>query len=406
MMHVAGGVYLEYCSDPHWEELYGSGGRAAAAVSSLSNRVVLHTYVSKQHSGTLDVLAATFGYQVNSTEISFTPSFTYTHGFSEPVIRPPCIDPQAAPSLRVEGDNILRFGFLEGDAIVNGDYVVYDPQSGSNPRPFSENGSSASHLAIVANQREIVLLTGETDIRQASYQILKGHGAEVVVVKRAAAGAYVVAQSGEAVIPVFRTEKVWPIGSGDVFSAIFAYYWAERRIDPVEAARKASLATALYCSSQVLPIPENPENFPGFLPTPMTVEEWSPTASGPSVYLAGPFFTMSARWLIREARAALQDQGMSVFSPFHDVGYGTATDVAPADLKALEESRAVLAILDGLDAGTLFEVGYARARGIPVIALAENVSDGDLTMLTGTGCRIVSDLSSAIYHTVWTALGA
>src|SRR5690606_6288950 len=121
-------------------------------------------------------------------------------------------------------------------------------------------------------QREIVLLTGETDIRQASYQILKGHGAEVVVVKRAAAGAYVVAQSGEAVIPVFRTEKVWPIGSGDVFSAIFAYYWAERRIDPVEAARKASLATALYCSSQVLPIPENPENFPGFLPTPMTVE--------------------------------------------------------------------------------------------------------------------------------------
>jgi len=61
----------------------------------------------------------------------------------------------------------------------------------------------------------------------------------------------------------------------------------------------------------------------------------------------------------------------------------------------------VFAILNGLDTGTVFEVGYAVRKGIPVVALAQNVKDEDLKMLTGTGCTVLDDFASALYQAVW-----
>ena len=43
-MEIAGGVYRELCCIPKWDAIFGSGGRAAAAVASLSPDSVLHTY--------------------------------------------------------------------------------------------------------------------------------------------------------------------------------------------------------------------------------------------------------------------------------------------------------------------------------------------------------------------------
>jgi nucleoside 2-deoxyribosyltransferase len=95
-----------------------------------------------------------------------------------------------------------------------------------------------------------------------------------------------------------------------------------------------------------------------------------------------------------------------VFSPYHDVGIGAAEDVVPQDIEALDECQAVLAIVDGADAGTLFEVGYARAKGIRVIAIAENESAEPLKMLRGTGCEVHSDLTTAVYRAAWAAMEA
>jgi nucleoside 2-deoxyribosyltransferase len=64
----------------------------------------------------------------------------------------------------------------------------------------------------------------------------------------------------------------------------------------------------------------------------------------------------------------------------------------------------MIAIVDGEDAGTLFEIGYARDRGIPVVVLSENPRPEAMTMLEGSGCRITHDLASAVYHAVWAAL--
>ncbi|MGA9671374.1 MAG: hypothetical protein WBQ94_19335 [Terracidiphilus sp.] len=43
-MHIVGGFYREICYIPPWNAVFGSGGRAAAAVSRLSPGSVLHTY--------------------------------------------------------------------------------------------------------------------------------------------------------------------------------------------------------------------------------------------------------------------------------------------------------------------------------------------------------------------------
>ncbi|HEV7255416.1 MAG TPA: nucleoside 2-deoxyribosyltransferase [Mesorhizobium sp.] len=82
---------------------------------------------------------------------------------------------------------------------------------------------------------------------------------------------------------------------------------------------------------------------------------------------------------------------------------GPVASLATADLAGLESCDAVLAVMDGRDPGTLFEVGYARSNGIPVIMLAENVREGDLTMFSGTGCEVVPDVSTAAYKAVWAA---
>ncbi len=402
MLQIAGGTYLENCSEPEpsRSDFYGSGGRAAACLAQLASEITLNTYISLGQIENLEALAATFGFKISTLETPATCSFTYLHGLSTPTIEPAIGAITPSPSRHIEAENILRFGMLEGDAVVSGERVVYDPQSPRNPRPFGENGSIAKHLAFVANAHEAKLLTRETTVERMSRVLMTEHGAEVAVIKRGPFGASVTTSDGLALVPAHKTNRVWPSGSGDVFSAVFAYCWATLRNDPVEAAQRASLAASYYCSGQPLPIPADFE----------TITSRHPIVGNESavancvVYLAGPFFTLAQRWLVNETRTILDRFGVKVFSPLHDVGHGSASEVAPADIEALNRSSAVIALIDGLDSGTLFEIGYARAKDIPVVAFVQNECDSDLKMLEGTHCTITNDFVSAIYNTIWAAI--
>lgn len=117
------------------------------------------------------------------------------------------------------------------------------------------------------------------------------------------------------------------------------------------------------------------------------------------------FFTTNELWLVDEARFALREMGFKVFSPIHEIGEGPPDIVAPADIFALENCKLVFALLNGLDPGTLFEVGYARALGIPVVGLAEAVDERPLTMLLGSGCAISDDFATSIYSACWQLMG-
>lgn len=407
MITIAGGVYVEHCIEPAWEQLFGSGGRAAAALTELCDDVSLTTYLANDDRNALDLLAATFGFKVQVRSIAETVSFHYYHGLSEPRIYPPLHQIQPASPLIGQDTNILRFGFIEGDAVVHGKMVVYDPQSAYNPRPFHENGSTAERLAIVANLSECINLTkgqfDETDLDQLGRALIDQEGAEVVVIKRGSFGFTIVTSSDTQSLPAFRTERVWPIGSGDVFAAVFSYYWMIENLAAIEAARFAALSTAHYCQTQVLPIdPEVPKTFSA---SPVIVGSGTFPLERNQVYLAGPFFTMAERWIIDQSRQHLSDQGFHVFSPFHDVGFGPAVEVVPQDIDAINKCDVVFAVVDGLDSGTLFEVGYARAAGKPVVAFVQHETEQSLKMLQGTNCEIVDDFASAIYRVTWTAIG-
>jgi nucleoside 2-deoxyribosyltransferase len=317
---------------------------------------------------------------------------------SSPEITSPIFDGRDPP-LIVRSSSILRFGVLEREIHVDGERVVYDPQAGTEAKPFHENGSKASKLAIVGNQIEIAALGREKDIERAASRVLRNSKASVVVVKRGANGALVLTQRAKKWIPSFRTPFVWPIGSGDIFAGVFARLWAERNFDPVRAAMAASRAVAYYCWKRTLPLPTD-------LVIRSAIREQVVIRRRANVrraYLAGPFFNHSQLWMIQEARTALQDSGLKVFSPFHDVGFGGAATVVPADLRAIRNSDVLFAIVEGLDSGTLFEIGYARALGIPVVAFVETSSLDALKMLEGTSCRINTDFATAIYEAAWTA---
>lgn len=392
---IVGGVYHERCIWPDWDQLYGSGGRAAAALSGQVDELTLRTYARADTAERFDAyVVGAYRFNFEPTAADQTVSFEYVHSLSSPTIRP------APPLIRqnkliaVSSDIVLRFGLMEGSGRVDAKFCVYDPQSVFDPRPFAENGSTAERLAIVANQQEIAALGGRPDpIESAS--ALVADGAELVVVKCGVAGAYVVDRTNCTPVPAYQTERVWTIGSGDVFAAMFAVAWGMRNADPIQAAKVASRAVAEYVNSMALPCS-----------SPYDLERSSLSearAVGGRVYLAGPFFTISQRWLIDEARRCLTELGLNVFSPVHEIGHGPAETIAPADLAAIDQCDIVFAILDGIDSNTVFEIGHARARGKPVYVLAQTVSEEDLKMVVGSGCRVFDDFVTALHHTAWRA---
>jgi nucleoside 2-deoxyribosyltransferase len=74
------------------------------------------------------------------------------------------------------------------------------------------------------------------------------------------------------------------------------------------------------------------------------------------------------------------------------------------DVKGIQDSCVLLAYLDGLDPGTLYEIGYAKALGKPVVVFVQREGEGDLKMIDGAGCIICDDFVTAIYQTVWVAM--
>lgn len=393
-MKVVGGVYREICERPYWDRLFGSGLRAAAAISSLSPGSELHAYVPRAWRD--DVIASAKSFRLSPTLHSSSEeiSFSYFHPLSRVTIDPPT--PSIAPTFEVSGEVVLRFGFIEGDVRVGARSAVYDPQTGQTSPTFRSNGSTAQRLAVVLNAWEAEIASGETG-DAAGRSVLEREQADTVVIKNGPRGARVFEPGRDPVsIPAYRSETVFKIGSGDVFSAAFAHYWGERRWSAADAADAASRSVAHFANGHVLPLVDASQLVVG-----------EPVRSAPTarrVYLAAPFFGLSQLWLVDEAVDCLERLEVPLFSPLHAVGTGgSSTEIAMADLEGLRSCGAMLAILDGIDPGTFFEVGFARALEKKVVGLAEHLPDYQRTMFEGTGCRLTADFSTALYMAAWDA---
>jgi nucleoside 2-deoxyribosyltransferase len=96
------------------------------------------------------------------------------------------------------------------------------------------------------------------------------------------------------------------------------------------------------------------------------------------IYIAGPLFSEAERIFNVGLAGMLKTAGYAVFLPQEnsaDTARGREIldnkELFKKDVEELEQSDLVVAILDGsdVDSGTAWEIGYARARNIPVVGL-------------------------------------
>lgn len=402
-IHVVGGVYQEHCTHPKWNHTYGSAGRAAIAIGSMGDSVVLHSYMGSDAKDEISQMAAWLGdVQIQATPISGSVGFSYLHDMAVPTISG--VPKPLYQNLNIRETKVVRFGMLEGDAVVDAEWAVYDPQNAGAVVSFGANGSQAKHLALVLNAWEARQLAEMPDQSPEACApvIAQKEGAEVVVIKMGPRGALVWFEGAASMVPAFRTKNVWKIGSGDCFVAHFANEWMGKGKSAADSARAASLATAFYCEHQQLP---TVEDLRGFNPPEVEISVAYASGEQREVYLAGPFFDLSQIWLIEQARDGLREVGLKVFSPYHDIGLGSADDVVEKDLQAIKKAHLVFAVVDGLDAGTVYEVGYGRALGKPVVVYSEREKGGEsLKMMEGSGCVMCTNFATSIYSVLWEAV--
>jgi hypothetical protein len=280
VIQVVGGSYFERCLSPAVRQFYGSGGRAAAALTGRLKDVVLHTYQSDAAASQLKRLAALSGFEVRPHPSLHPIRFEYVHPLQSTRISPPPQLIKQSDPFSVHGDLVLSFGMLEGAPDVHGGVVVYDPQDGVTPRSFRRTGSEADRLAFLCNKGEAARLTGEADPERAAKLLLESEQAEVVVVKGAARGALVLTSDGQrSAVPAYRSAKVFGIGSGDIFGAAFAFFWGYEGRAPDKAADLASRAVRHYVGTRDEKLATDE-----FLDSPL-----DPAVVGSGrVYLAGP----------------------------------------------------------------------------------------------------------------------
>lgn len=394
VVDVIGGVYGERCAFPLWDDVYGSGGRAAAALSSHVDNVRLHTVLRQKEKKRATERLGSFGVEVSAREGVELIGFDYLHCLSDPTVTPDPSGIRRQPKVHVKTERpALLFGMMECAATVDANICVYDPQSPTRPIGFCESGSKAERLAFIASTHEIERLTHKSEL-EAAQEVLAREKAEVVIVKRGMGGALGVDDHGKQwAVPAYPTKRVFTIGSGDIFAAAFTLAWGIEGKAPNEAADYASRAVATYVETTVLPMQS---------PTDAETQAREPTAINKrQVYLAGPFRDMGQRAMVNEARRILRDLGMEVFSPVHDIGHGPAHRVVKQDLDAIQKADVIVAILNGNSPGTVFEVGYAAALGKPVFCIAQNVAKNDLKLPEGTDCTIHEDFVTGLHQVAW-----
>jgi nucleoside 2-deoxyribosyltransferase len=127
---------------------------------------------------------------------------------------------------------------------------------------------------------------------------------------------------------------------------------------------------------------------------------------GMNIYFAGPLFTLAERRFNEELSAEMARlcPGLRIFVPQDcDKDLQGQPDFAARVYQRLIEAvdccDAVVAILDGSDSdsGTCIEIGYAHAKGKPVIGVRTDFRDGEihgLNIMTAGICATLIKLPS------------
>lgn len=112
-----------------------------------------------------------------------------------------------------------------------------------------------------------------------------------------------------------------------------------------------------------------------------------------TIYLAGPLFTHAELEFNRKLRDMLHEKGFAVFLPQEDAEdvkkereHQNQEYIFQRCVEGVDASDLVVAVLDGVDvdSGTAWEIGYAYAKGKPIIGLRTDfreLSDGIVNLM-------------------------
>lgn len=378
-MIVAGGVYIERCVLPDTTRLLGSGGRAALALSSFRRDIVLHTFHPPQLWGDLEANFRPYGIGCHPYVSDERIAFSYLFPLGRPEQSPEALGRRRKEI--ISGRDILSFGCVEGDFVLRCDAAVFDPQSGS--RGFRETGSQANRLAIVLNRGEVTSLTGQPAIGEAAAHLLAAQRAAAVVVKDGPNGAVVfTATAAPESVPAYSSSALYKIGSGDIFTAIFAHEWLSG-MEPCRAADLASRHTAAYVESPVLPLHcELPSQVP------------RSTVPINHVALVGETDTIARTWFLSILRDTLHQLG----TPFVEIVEISDYIRMLGENHKPDESRSMLFCVDNENAAMRLLSTNDLDKGNPVIFAdprAQSCFRGRAEL------RVFCDLSQALYEVYW-----
>ena len=123
------------------------------------------------------------------------------------------------------------------------------------------------------------------------------------------------------------------------------------------------------------------------------------------VYIAGPFFNPEQVEIVEKVKSILDKTTIDYYSPKDDCLYTPGGSITPREAfeenkKEIKNCNFIIAITDGLDAGTLFECGYAHAinRQICYLWINNNNQKFNLMLSESASCICYSykDLIKAL----------
>jgi len=88
------------------------------------------------------------------------------------------------------------------------------------------------------------------------------------------------------------------------------------------------------------------------------------------VYIAAPWFTEEQETILAKIKHILEDNDVDYFSPKDANLWKPGDDpltVLLGNCMAINNCKYVVAVTDGKDVGTIWECGYAFAKGVPVL---------------------------------------
>jgi hypothetical protein len=394
MISVIGGTYKEINLENNTEENYGSGLRSSYFLLENGVEVKFHTSGNSKVEDYLKLYKGTYSNFEFHCEISENfITFNYYFALDTPTIYPNILKINKTEIIRVLEENIVCFGMLESDFSIKGNRVIYDPQTSLRPLKFSQFGK-AEQLVYIVNLFEAKSISGLEDTNEIIDFFFESEGVYALIIKNGPYGANLYYEGKTYKIPSYITDNVTKIGSGDIYTTSFAYYWIEKGLSLEQSALNASKSTAYFCDTLEVRQHELLKNF--------NYKEYeAKPLFDKQIYIASPIFSLSDIILVDKLRNVFLDFGVKVFSPFHDIGLGSEVDIAIKDLEGLDKSDIVFGVLDGLDAGTLIELGVSMSKNKKMIGYHRTCNVGSLLMLTPSNIKIHMNLTTSIYHTIW-----